>query len=538
MDTDKLPPFLRKTWDIVEDAATDHIVKWSTSGRSFVVLDVEMFSKEILPRFFKHSNWSSFVRQLNTYGFRKIDPDRWEFANDNFTKGGKGLLNVIQRRKPTITSTLTAIAAQTKLPETPHSFYPGAGPSSQTPAPAPDYMQSHMYPAEQQGLGIPLYHTQASAAQGGSAAGFRNIATLNDRVTPQFAQPAATMGRMPSTGDLTGQDGVDRMNALVEQYLRPGQRLMSTMHPESHSTSSGDPTNSGGVSGSTEADDAADDSRVKHSKRARAIGSGCSTATAEAGPLHQYLDKDGIPLPAGITRPLAQSAGINTQSLLTEMAGQIGRLSHLAGEMEDLRQDNVTIRRGLDAMYSKGQLSEPMLQALIQQQQDRTWQLKLKNDNVELQMAAQYHAQAAARERSALIEAQMAHQCKLSLDTVEMTRTMEAANKELASKLALQHSINQQQLESNRALEARVIELEQKLTGRHEEMMKGLEDRLMLSLSGMMSSKQQQQAASSSLNSRPQPEVTPDATTTPVPAQPTRYGAESSAASPKDAPQS
>lgn len=42
-------------WDIVEDASTDHIVRWSSSGRSFVVLDVESFAKEILPRFFKHS---------------------------------------------------------------------------------------------------------------------------------------------------------------------------------------------------------------------------------------------------------------------------------------------------------------------------------------------------------------------------------------------------------------------------------------------------------------------------------------------------
>ena len=52
---------------MVSDASTDSIVRWTDDGNAFVVLGEFAFAKQLLPLYFRHKNFPSFIRQLNFY---------------------------------------------------------------------------------------------------------------------------------------------------------------------------------------------------------------------------------------------------------------------------------------------------------------------------------------------------------------------------------------------------------------------------------------------------------------------------------------
>lgn len=66
---------------MLEDPAFQPVVSWGPHGDCFVVKDMNEFTKSILPRMFKHSNFASFVRQLNKYDFHKV---RHSFTPSSF----------------------------------------------------------------------------------------------------------------------------------------------------------------------------------------------------------------------------------------------------------------------------------------------------------------------------------------------------------------------------------------------------------------------------------------------------------------------
>ncbi|OZJ03792.1 hypothetical protein BZG36_03004 [Bifiguratus adelaidae] len=103
--------FAKKLFDLLSVLEYAHILSWNDQGNKFSISDEEEFAQEILPLHFKGCKYSSFVRQLNIYGFvresdarktknkRNAKASMWQ--HPQFLRGREDLIMLVKRKSST-----------------------------------------------------------------------------------------------------------------------------------------------------------------------------------------------------------------------------------------------------------------------------------------------------------------------------------------------------------------------------------------------------------------------------------------------------
>ena len=96
MSKSSVSEFIQFTWEMIN--AGHREISWSSDGTLVVVTNAERLAEHILPQYFKHGQYASWVRALNAYDFKKSGAGRWH--HPSFLRGHPELLKNIRRKAP------------------------------------------------------------------------------------------------------------------------------------------------------------------------------------------------------------------------------------------------------------------------------------------------------------------------------------------------------------------------------------------------------------------------------------------------------
>jgi hypothetical protein len=95
------PTFPAKMHAILSDKEISSVIEWCPHGRAWRILKPRIFEIHVLPKYFDHSKLSSFVRQANGWGFRRLTQgyDRNAYYHEWFLRGKPELVKQMKRPK-------------------------------------------------------------------------------------------------------------------------------------------------------------------------------------------------------------------------------------------------------------------------------------------------------------------------------------------------------------------------------------------------------------------------------------------------------
>eukprot|EP00934_Nitzschia_sp_Nitz4_P002118 Nitzschia sp. Nitz4//scaffold29_size155292//126625//127468//NITZ4_002685-RA/size155292-augustus-gene-0.214-mRNA-1//1//CDS//3329546529//2118//frame0 len=104
MKSPRFPEVLREMLEDVSNSELEDVVSWLPDGERFKVHDIQRFTIELMPKYFNHSCYKSFLRQLCLYQFKrgswKTTPGpRGSYVHPYFQRDKPELLDQVTRMK-------------------------------------------------------------------------------------------------------------------------------------------------------------------------------------------------------------------------------------------------------------------------------------------------------------------------------------------------------------------------------------------------------------------------------------------------------
>jgi len=213
--------FPAKLYKLVSDNTIRDIIQWLPGGRAFIIHDKKRFASEILPRYFKQSQFTSFTRKLSRWNFIRVTrgPLMGAYYHELFQKDKPSLCRMMSCKNPRTAEDAAALEA--------------VAAASATSKPMHSSASRHVTPSTENLLSLMAYNQERQALDARRIRLNRLLEmqrleeayeTFGVSINPTSTIPLAQFAAQGSSGSLPFDETLQARNIVNAYDVDPGMR--------------------------------------------------------------------------------------------------------------------------------------------------------------------------------------------------------------------------------------------------------------------------------------------------------------------------